>query len=199
MPRERTKKSRKRGRPPLPPDQAKRHALGIRTTKTLKERIADAAGASGRSLAQEAEHRLEGSFAPDPDFETWLARIYGPQCAALLQIIGRELPSQIVRAGIRVGALHGTRVDILSDWMADPTVFAVVSRSINAILAILRPPGAPADVPDLDPEGDAQDLMSKLAREYSPESFDIGKGWHDRLSPLLGERLRKQLGSGLIV
>ena len=186
MPRERTKKSRKRGRPPLPPDQAKRHALGIRTTKTLKERIADAAGASGRSLAQEAEYRLEGSFAAAPDFDTWLARIYGPQCAALLQIIGRELPSQIVTAGIRVGAMHGTRVDILSDWMADPTVFAVVSRSINAILAILRPPGAPADVPDLDPESDAQLLMSKLAREYSPELLRLRQGLARPLIPALG-------------
>jgi hypothetical protein len=55
----------RRGRPPLPPEDGKRYPLGIRTTKALRERILKASRASGRSLAQEIEFRLEQSFERD--------------------------------------------------------------------------------------------------------------------------------------
>jgi hypothetical protein len=54
-----------RGRPALPPDKGKRHALGIRTTKELKDLLQGEAVSSGRSLAQEIEFRLDQSFAED--------------------------------------------------------------------------------------------------------------------------------------
>jgi hypothetical protein len=57
--------SRRRGRPPLPAGKGKRHALGIRTTKELSELLHQAAEASGRSVAQEVEIRLERSFDHD--------------------------------------------------------------------------------------------------------------------------------------
>jgi hypothetical protein len=53
---------RRRGRPRLPTDQGKRYPIAIRTTKELKERLERASEASGRSLAQELEFRLERSF-----------------------------------------------------------------------------------------------------------------------------------------
>jgi hypothetical protein len=40
----------------------KRYPLGLRTTKELRERLEAARAASGRSLAQEVEYRLEQSF-----------------------------------------------------------------------------------------------------------------------------------------
>jgi hypothetical protein len=55
-------KARRRGRPRLPAEQGKRHPIAIRTTKELKERLERASAASGRSLAQEMEFRLERSF-----------------------------------------------------------------------------------------------------------------------------------------
>jgi len=54
--------SRKRGRPPKPAEEVKRHALGVRTTRALKEKLEAAAATTGRSLAQEVELRLEQSF-----------------------------------------------------------------------------------------------------------------------------------------
>jgi hypothetical protein len=60
------RQSRRRGRPALPPDAGKRHPLGIRTTRQLKDLLENAANSSGRSVAAEIEHRLERSFAP-PD------------------------------------------------------------------------------------------------------------------------------------
>jgi hypothetical protein len=55
--------ARKRGRPAGPPEEVKRHALGIRTTKKLKNLLQRAADSSGRSVAQEIEFRLEQSFS----------------------------------------------------------------------------------------------------------------------------------------
>ena len=53
---------RPRGRPTLPSDEAKRHSLGIRTTKKIKDALQRAAELSGRSVAQEIEFRIEQSF-----------------------------------------------------------------------------------------------------------------------------------------
>ncbi len=59
----RTQKARKkRGRPPLPPEAGKRFPLNMRTTKKIRDELQAAAHASGRSLAQEVENRLEQSF-----------------------------------------------------------------------------------------------------------------------------------------
>jgi hypothetical protein len=53
------KRARPRGRPALPAEKGKRYAIGIRTTKALKDALLSASRASGRSLAQEIEFRLE--------------------------------------------------------------------------------------------------------------------------------------------
>ena len=52
----------KRGRPPLPPEEGKRFPLNMRTTKELRNKLAESAENSGRSMAQEVEFRLEKSF-----------------------------------------------------------------------------------------------------------------------------------------
>jgi hypothetical protein len=53
--------TRGRGRP-LDPNNGKRHPMGIRTTKRIKEKVEAAAQKSGRSVAAEIEWRLEASF-----------------------------------------------------------------------------------------------------------------------------------------
>jgi len=53
---------KRRGRPPLSEGEGKRHAFSVRTTKETRKRLEDAARQSGRSIAQEAELRLEQSF-----------------------------------------------------------------------------------------------------------------------------------------
>ena len=70
-----------RGRPALPPEKGKRHAVGIRTTRELKDLLQRAVDLSGRSLAQEIEYRLEASFQTEDAFG-------GPRTAALLRALG---------------------------------------------------------------------------------------------------------------
>jgi hypothetical protein len=48
-----------------PTGGAKRYPLNMRTTRETRERLEAAAAASGRSLAQEVEFRLEQSFRLD--------------------------------------------------------------------------------------------------------------------------------------
>ena len=76
---------RPRGRPALPPDKAKRHAVGIRTTKELKDSLQRAADLSGRSLAQEIEFRLEQSFEVEKAFG-------GPETQKLLRVLAGLTP-----------------------------------------------------------------------------------------------------------
>jgi hypothetical protein len=52
--------------------QAKRHPLNMRTTEAMRRRLEQAVEASGRSLVQEVEHRLERSFTQDEAFEATL-------------------------------------------------------------------------------------------------------------------------------
>jgi hypothetical protein len=65
---------KRRGRPPLPTEQVRRHAIAIRTTKNLVDRLKEAGEASGRSLAREIEHRLEQSFEVQGNYDRLIAR-----------------------------------------------------------------------------------------------------------------------------
>ena len=58
------KKSRM-GRPPLPPERRKRPTMGFRPTAAMRKQIEEAAAASGLSMTQEVERRLERSFATE--------------------------------------------------------------------------------------------------------------------------------------
>jgi len=66
--------TRARGRPPLPEGHARRATIALRATAELRTRLGEAALASGRSLSQEAELRLENSFRDD-EILAILARI----------------------------------------------------------------------------------------------------------------------------
>jgi len=57
------KKRKKPGPQPLPPGEGKRVPLNMRTTKEVRQKLEEAAAASGRSLTQEVENRIERSFS----------------------------------------------------------------------------------------------------------------------------------------
>ncbi len=60
-----TAKKRRRGRPKLPAGEGKRYPLSLRTTREIRELIEREAIMSGRSLAQEAEYRIQKSFVDE--------------------------------------------------------------------------------------------------------------------------------------
>ena len=82
-----------RGRPALPAEQVKRHSVGIRTTRKLKDYLLRAANLSGRSLAQEVEYRLERSLDRRTPLDEAFELAFG-QRAGLVRFLG-----EIVRGG----------------------------------------------------------------------------------------------------
>jgi hypothetical protein len=72
----------------------KRHALGIRTTKQLKDLLQRAADSSGRSIAQEIEFRLEQSFERERTLADGMTdALGGPRTAALLRALAGQAQS----------------------------------------------------------------------------------------------------------
>jgi hypothetical protein len=109
-----------RGRPPVGAEKAKRHPLGIRTTRELKDLLQRAADSAGRSVAQEVELRLERSFDAD-------AALRGPRTAALLRAV----------AGV-ISAAWGGAAD---QWLDNPPIrramFNRVKRHLDLVHAQL--------------------------------------------------------------
>ncbi len=65
---------RKPGRPPAGPYEGKRKTLSTRITPELRDKLEAASKASGRSLSQEIELRLDRSFQTDVQLHVWTAR-----------------------------------------------------------------------------------------------------------------------------
>src|SRR5687768_8282473 len=65
---------KRRGRPVKAPVEGERIPLSLRVTAKLKRDLEGAAG--GRSLSQEAEHRLERSFSDDELFSSPEVRLW---------------------------------------------------------------------------------------------------------------------------
>ena len=73
-------------------ERRKRWMISIRTTAETRQRLQDAADLSGRSLTQELESRIEGSFHRDDE-------VLGPATATLLKLIGTSIRAQEVLSG----------------------------------------------------------------------------------------------------
>jgi len=103
-----------------PKPEGKRYAIGLRTTKDLKDQLDAAAEASGRSLAQEVEYRLEMSFFRERE-------IYGdPETEMLLKTLA--LTIRFVEAA--------TRKRWIDDIDTAAQVVTVVERFISAIAVV---------------------------------------------------------------
>jgi hypothetical protein len=94
-------------------DGGKRYPLNMRTTKETRDRLEAAAIASGRSLAQEVEARLERSFHQE-------AVLGGPE---------------IARVAFLMAARFAIAVDG-SDWTRDPIAYSNgVAEVLDALLS----------------------------------------------------------------
>lgn len=96
----------KRGRPALP-DEQKRQQIGVRTSPALKAALEQAAAENGRSVAQEAEWRLQRTFEEEE-------RAGGDHTASLLRIVGAEIE--------KIETVTGKR------WSKDLKTWAAVAR-----------------------------------------------------------------------
>jgi hypothetical protein len=120
---------RRRGRPPLPDDEAKRHPLILRTTKGLMDELAKASKASGRSLTEEIEFRLARSLAEDhgkSELDLRLDKAMGELKGAFLVLAGYSRGAGAVDTGRyllfdqQVLSRHGLKVETTAVGDAEP-------------------------------------------------------------------------------
>lgn len=104
-------------------DDAKRAALNIRTTTALKERLQAAGEASGRTMSQEADLRLEQSFARDD--------AAGSRAASVLGDVAR-LAATI------------TESQTGKSWTDDPDTYFRVRKAVLGFMVANHPPDRPA-------------------------------------------------------
>jgi hypothetical protein len=121
---------KRRGRPNLPAGEGKRYALGLRTTKELRDLLQQAADLSGRSLAQEIEFRLERSF----ERERTLAEL-------LTASLGGERTSRHVQAlaGIACNLSVLSEQGSADAWLNDHKLFTLVRERWNNYLDTFQP------------------------------------------------------------
>ena len=135
----------KKGRPqkkPIKPGD--RVPLGLRVTASLKHSLDTAAKHSGRSQSQEAEFRLEHSFANEARLLEALDLAYGRELAGIMYAVGEVMRA----AGNTAAALSGiTTTNRTPEWWDDPYAFAQASMAAEFVLNSLRPRGDPSPSP----------------------------------------------------
>ncbi|MGA0594932.1 Arc family DNA-binding protein [Enterovirga sp. CN4-39] len=110
-------------RPKLPEGEGKRHPLHVRTTKQMREDLEAAAAASGRSLAQEIETRLEQSFLVDQMLGEVAERIRATTIDLMAATVGGPVNLSV-----------GFRVAQILSWYDLPKDEAAAIRSVTDLL-----------------------------------------------------------------
>ncbi|QQN62126.1 TraY domain-containing protein [Bradyrhizobium diazoefficiens] len=157
-----TNKPRKRrspggGRKPAGPIRGNASWLQARITEDLRARLDEAASASGRSLSQEAQLRLQQSFNLPAEMQK---RWGTPEVKALAQLVSRLARS--VQA--TVGANPFTEAGDLA-WHRNAFTHAAVEAGISTLLAHYKPAGIPAPPPEV------QKLAARAPDQAEPENL----------------------------
>lgn len=158
--------------------------LGLRVTPALKKKLNDASNASGRSLSQEAEIRLEYSFNTTNVLFEALDLAYGRRWTGLLLALAQV--AQLT--GTRALAVSQWEFNGCEDWVLDPYAYNQALSALNVVLEAFRPSAAIPDAPppnwnhlpasafkDLG-KGFALDLLAKLTApdEKRPDAEIVG-------------------------
>jgi hypothetical protein len=118
---------------------ARTAVLSTRLQPDTRARLSKAAKASGRSLSQELEHRLRGSFIE----EDKAVDFYGSQSnAAILKVIGTVIQSTCTSALVKT--TDGWVPDVHKDpgeWLRDPKLFDQALTAIVHALMWFKPSG----------------------------------------------------------
>jgi hypothetical protein len=176
--------------------EGKRYPLNMRTTFELRSNLEAAAAASGRSLAQEAEFRLERSFLGRQVMSDAMELAYGRGAAGMLLVIGEIMNLAHITAYAATSNFRDSH-----EWWNNPYAFDQTKKGIDVVFDALKPEGKieiPTPVKGSRPHhehfGELQ-AMSLLDGITSEERPDIER--QRRLRPLLGDVLVKRIRKAL--
>jgi len=205
--------TRKPGRPRTRGiSEGERVSLGLRVTADLKKKLDQAMAASGRSQRQEAEFRIELSFAEQRSLLEALDLAFGRELAWLMLWVGEAMKDSGRLAGlIATGTLEGSQ-----NWFDNPYAFAQAVKSAKTILEAITPTGDPT-APETSPmkvDGispvyfgataqrvgvdTAKGILREIAGEKSGPSGDTERPQRLRKAPeLLVDRAKQFIGRDL--
>jgi hypothetical protein len=114
--------------------------LGLRVTPDLKRALDDAAERSGRSQSQEAEFRIERSFAEERSMIEALELAYGSELAFMVQAVAEAMKE----AGRSVGFMETRTLEGSRKWWDHPYAFSQAAQAAVAVLVGVKPAGDPS-------------------------------------------------------
>jgi hypothetical protein len=139
-------KPKSAGRPPRRAGERLSKHRTFRVRGELDGQLAQAAAASGRSVSEEIEYRLERSFADDGSLLGTLNLAYGRELAGLMWVLVETMKD----AGKAAGGLATLSAQGSNRWWNNPFAYAQAAEAAKAILTAFRPPGEPL-TPDAFP------------------------------------------------
>ncbi len=159
----------------------KRYPLNMRTTFEMRQRLEAAAKDSGRSLAQEAEFRIDRTFQTQGLLAEALTLAFGSRLAGLVLVIGDAAKATASTAGfINTGGVDADA------WLGSPLVYDEVAKAVSTIVEAFRPPGERPPASPFKPQpglpADLAKIMELRARGEFGERYAEG-----RLALLRGE------------
>jgi hypothetical protein len=188
--------SKRRGRPPLEPENAKRASFNTRLRPAVKLALGAAAKKEGRSLSEEIEFRLERSLEEERQLTDALEHVFGRQVAGLTLAIGC----------VTKEALPGRR---RGSWLSDRKTFRLAVKSINLWLQAIDPASHPTVLSGLRralddtsykssyPEMAAGIVARGLAETDEEMEFDFGP-WVSTIQRCLGSEVIARLRARFI-
>lgn len=111
--------SRRTGRPTKAAEPGKRVSLGLKVTADIKHRLDEATKVSGRTQSQEAELRIEQSFALE---EQWGGRD--------IRNLAQLAAATFEHAGATAAAANGHPDWSPAEWTRDPECYTAAVRAI---------------------------------------------------------------------
>lgn len=133
------------GRPTKAPAPGTRVSLGLKVTPSIKSRLDSSAKENGRTQSQEAEARLERSFANQELLSDVLESTFGKPGAGLLLLIGRYMKM----VGPAAGFASDMTLEGSTDWMNNPYAFKQFAKGLDLLICHLTPPGAEWQAPNV--------------------------------------------------
>jgi hypothetical protein len=164
----------------------KRYPLSMRTTFDIRQHLEKASAASGRSLAQEAEVRIEQTFAAEKSLIEALSFNYGPELAFVMQAVGEAMKLAGAEAAFYARAYSNDA----RGWWDHPYAFTQAMQAAHAILTAVKPDGdaTPPRVTPLQTIGDRMppefdlDIPANVGRAAAASILEEAATGHPRIT-----------------
>jgi hypothetical protein len=177
-----------KGRPPVAPDARRSKNFTFRSRAALHQKLGMAAKASGRSISEEIEYRLERSF----ENERRVYEVFGDRDVyGIMRVIG----AAIHEAGSAAGFYATHSLDGAAGWLRQPWAYDQAVKAAMRVFDALRPEGDPSPPEQLEHQnlgrGFASGILNEIARgkaRITPDNVARTEELRRELGPL-AERL----------